>query len=324
MMRSATVSERATEPLVLTAGETMALLEAVHEPRIESGSRFVLRIAGAESNVAIGLTRLGIPVTFVSRVGDDVFGELVVDTLRQEGVDVRYVERDPHAPTGVFLKWHRGTAPEIRYFREGSAASHLSPANVPEAAFNGIGAVHLTGITLALSRSCQDLVFHVAERAHALGLIIVFDPNFRDALWKSPQTAFETQRPILKYVDWYLCGLEEGQDLVGAEGADELWRSLRSEGVRRACIRVGRRGVFVCEGSEITLVPPTRIREVVDEVGAGDGFAAGFVYGLLRNWTPLECARAGNIVARAALGNSGDWENYPDQDEFRAEFSSPT
>jgi 2-dehydro-3-deoxygluconokinase len=308
------------DPEVLTLGETMILFEAVREPRLQVGSTFTLRIAGAESNFAIALVRLEVPVAWVSRVGSDRYGALVTDALSREGVDLRHVRTSSTRPTGVFFKWHERQTPQIVYYRSGSAATELEPSDVPDDALENVRLLHVTGITLALSESARALVLDAARRARARGVTVTFDPNYRPPLWSDPQAAFESQRPLLELVDWYLCGEAEGRLLVDASSSQELWKALRGHGVRGACIRRGREGALVSSGDRLHEVRPSRLTAVVDEVGAGDGFAAGFVYGLRNGWDPTRCAHAGNTVARAALGHAGDWEGYPRTERFLAEL----
>jgi sugar/nucleoside kinase (ribokinase family) len=306
--------------MVLTAGETMALLDPLDEGEPVAGHRFQLRIAGAESNFAVALTRLGVSVAWVSRVGDDALGRLVADTLAAEGLDLRRVRRDPEAPTGLFFKLRAGGRTTVAYYRRGSAASLLAPADVPDEALDGVRLVHLTGITTALSESARELVADLARRARERGIAVTFDPNYRPALWSGPADAAAAQREVLSWVDWYLCGREEGNLLFGTADAEELVAAARSAGARDVAVRVGAEGALVRAGSDLVRVPVPRLVAVSDEVGAGDGFAAGFAYGLLRGWRPRGCAAAGNLIAAAALAGTGDWETFPRLDEIREEL----
>ncbi len=305
---------------VLTAGETMALLDPVGEGKPELGREFALRIAGAESNFGIALVRLGVPVTWVSRLGTDPLGDVVHATLADEGLDLRYVQRDPDAPTGLFLKWRAEGRTSVIYYRRSSAASRLGPDDVPDEALDGVALVHLTGITMALSASARELVVAVARRARARGITVLFDPNWRSPLWGSPGEALAAHREVLPSVDWYLCGLEEGNLLFETESADDLVAAARDAGAGDVVVRVAERGALVCGGSGLEEIPPPRLADVLDEVGAGDGFAAGFAYGLLRGYAPAKCARIGNAIAAAALAGTGDWETFPRLHEVETEL----
>jgi 2-dehydro-3-deoxygluconokinase len=156
--------------------------------------------------------------------------------------------------------------------------------------------VHLTGITLALGDGPRQLVLDMARQARTAGAIVTFDPNYRPALWDSPEAAAAAIQPVLAHVDWCLCGAGEANLVAGA----------------RRVVRHADRTVI----GDLT-VTPTRAEEVVDEIGAGDAFAAGFAYGLLQGWEPEACARAAHVIAGWALRGTGDWETLPRLDEVR-------
>jgi 2-dehydro-3-deoxygluconokinase len=283
----------------------MALLDPMADGPPHSGAEFRLRVAGAESNVAIGLTRLGVAVTWVSRLGRDPFGDVVLETIAAEGVNTQFVLRGGQ-PTGLFAKTRVLGQTQVAYWRAGSAASRLGPEDVPDDALDSARLVHLTGITMAISETGSALVVDLARRAKDRGLLVTFDPNFRPALPDSPEAAAARQRAVLPYVDWYLCGEDEQRLLWG------------DEPVPVACVvRLGARGALV-EGQT---VPPARvIAEVVDEVGAGDAFATGFIYGLLEGWAPRACAQAGNLLAAFTLLGTGDWELLPRLDDVAGDL----
>lgn len=296
---------------VLTVGETMALLDPMGDGRPTGGTQFVLRVAGAESNFAIGLRRLGVDTAWVSRLGRDVLGDVVHATVAAEGVDVSRVARDDAAPTGVFLKWRESGRSHVTYYRHGSAASRLGPGDVPDEALEGVALVHLTGITMALSRSAHELVADVAARAARRGITVLFDPNWRPALWADAAEAAAAHREVLPNVTWYLCGADEGRTLWGTESDEQTIEAVRGAGAADAVVRVGARGALVRADGALREVPPPRVVEVRDEIGAGDAFAAGFAWGLLQGRGPAECAATGNVVAAAALAGTGDWETLP-------------
>jgi sugar/nucleoside kinase (ribokinase family) len=313
------MSSRGSSPRVLTVGETMALLDPLEEGDPMLGFRFRLRVAGAESNFAIALARLGVSVAWVSRLGADPLGDLVAQTIAAEGVDVRWVRREAAAPTGVFFKLRSAGRTRVLYYRRGSAASRLALGDVPDEALEQVALVHLTGITMAISATARGLVIDVARRAHERGITVCFDPNYRPALWSGAAQAAQAQSDVLAFADWYLCGLEEGNLLFGTASAAELSEAVRARGVRGAAIRVGVEGALVTHG-DLRHVPVAQRTAVVDEVGAGDGFAAGFAYGLLRGWHPTRCAATGNLIAAAAVTGTGDWETFPRIDEVRDEL----
>jgi len=284
----------------------MALLDPLEDGELRLGMPLTLRFAGAESNLAIALSRLGVVVAWLSRLGRDPFGDMILEAVGGEGVDTRWVLRDD-APTGLFVKWRTEGRTSVTYRRAGSAASRLRVGDVPDEALDGVRLVHLTGLTMAISESARELVLDVAQRAKERGATVVFDPNFRPTLPDTPEAAAARQQAVLPHVDWYLCG--EGE-------ADLLWPG--TEISCRSVVRLGSRGARV-DGVE---VPPPRTMSVVDEVGAGDAFAAGFIYGLLREWDATDSVRAGHVIAAGALAGTGDWETLPRLEDVRLALRS--
>ena len=280
---------------VLTLGETMALLDPVGDGLPRPGTTFTLRFAGAETNFAIALARLGVDVAWISRLGRDAFGDMIEQGVAAEGVDVSGVLRDD-ARTGLFVKWRGGEERGVAYYRVGSAASRLAIGDVPNQALDGVRLVHLTGITMALSETARALVVDLARRARERGALVLFDPNFRPALPDTPEDAAARLADVMPYVDWCLTGEDEAGLLWGVAGPPA-----------RTVLRVGPRGAVV-DGVH---VPPPGEVAVVDAIGAGDAFAAGFAYGLLAGFEPTACAHAGNVLAAHALAGTGDWETLP-------------
>jgi 2-dehydro-3-deoxygluconokinase len=278
---------------------------------IAYGCSLTLRMAGAESNVAIALRRLGVGVRWVSRLGSDPLGDLIADTLAAEGVDTSLVFRDPDAPTGLFIKLRTVSATTVQYYRAGSAASRLRTGDVPDTALDGIELVHLTGITMALSASAHETVVDVARRARARKTRVVFDPNWRPALWATSDEAASAFNEILPYADWVLCGAEEGRILFGGTTPAETIAKIRARGAGDAVVRIGAGGAQLLGPAGAITVAPAAMVDVVDEIGAGDAFAAGFEFGLLQALPPREAVVEANRIAAAALTGTGDWETLP-------------
>jgi sugar/nucleoside kinase (ribokinase family) len=209
---------------------------------------------------------------------------------------------------------------QVRYYRTGSAASMLSPAHVPDAALDGIELVHLTGITMGLSASARELVVDLARRARAHGATVLFDPNWRPSLWPSVGDAEAAFAAVLQHADWVLCGAAEAALLFGQEEPGGAIAELRRRGAGGAVVRIGRAGAVVhTAGGPVTVAPP-RMVDVVDEVGAGDAFAAGFACGLLRGEDAVGATRLAHRLAGAALSGSGDWETLPRLEDLEREL----
>ncbi|WP_232838749.1 sugar kinase [Streptomyces geranii] len=295
----------------------MAALRARGALRL--GGDLGLSVAGAESNVAIGLARLGHRVRWAGRVGADELGALVLRTLRAEGVDTEYaVTDDTGRPTGLLLTEPRlGTLTRVNYYRTGSAGSALTPADVLPALTPGTRILHLTGITPALGGSAAESVLAAATAARAAGITVCLDVNHRSRLWTSDQ-AREALRPLLAHIDLLIASEDElplVQEAAPGGGESETVRSLLAAGVAEVVVKRGARGatVFTADG------PTDRAaREVdaVDLVGAGDAFVAGYLSGLLDGAdVPARLHRAVTTAA-FAVATRGDWEGLPTRDEL--------
>ncbi|UQS24390.1 sugar kinase [Amycolatopsis thermalba] len=309
---------------VVTLGETMALLSTPAWGRVTGGSALPVGIGGAESNVAIGLARLGVPATWISRVGDDAFGALVTREIRGEGVRV-LAAADPAAPTGLMVKEMRGGKPwRVRYYRRGSAASRLSPSDIEASVVEQADVVHLTGITAALGPGPRKTLDHVIGLARAAGTLVSFDVNHRATLWP-PAEAGPVLARLAAAADVVFAGPAEaalllGRDLPGEpsfELGEDLARELAKTGPRTVVVKLGALGSVALHGGEVhraEAVPVT----VVDPVGAGDAFVAGYLCGLVSGEPVPGCLRLGNAAGAAVCRVPGDWEGLPARDELGA------
>ncbi|CAI9401485.1 sugar kinase [Aestuariimicrobium sp. T2.26MG-19.2B] len=293
---------------VWTMGETMISLRA--DAPVGSSPRWTTHVAGAESNVAVGLARLGHTVRWVSRVGDDEFGRLIVRELRAEGVDVAATV-DPGRPTGHLFLTPTSFASAVDYHRSGSAASALDPdLAVADLDATGPGVVVLSGITPALGEGPRRATLEVAARARQLGATVVLDANHRTRLW-SPEQASRVLSHLVEAVD-VLVGSPDEIGLVAptAESALDLGPTMVIEKLGAAGARLVSR-----EGS---LPGPTTSVDVVDPVGAGDAFTAGVVSSLIDRLSPERLLARANLMGAACVGHRGDWEGLPRRFELDA------
>lgn len=300
-------------PELLTFGETMVSMTPDEMGYLRYVSGFRARIAGAESNVAIGAARLGHTAALASAFGEDALGEFAVSELRREGVDVSLIVRDPSHRTGVMFK--ERVAPRetnVFYYRENSAASRMTDALIPDSALCTARILHLTGITPALSPSCRESVFALAERAKKFGVRISLDPNFRRKLW-SKEEASSTLRALLPYVDVLLPGLDECELLFGTSTLDDSVAAIRKAGISLAAVKLGKEGCAVVDASGATVLPPYPMNDVVETVGAGDAFASGFLSGVLEGKTPVECGSMANCMGAMATRSADDYQTLPDR-----------
>ncbi|MEW5323658.1 sugar kinase [Geobacillus thermoleovorans] len=299
---------------VVTFGETMVLFTSEAMTPLEYSSHFSKQIGGAESNVAIGLQRLGHSVGWFSKLGNDPFGRYIHKFVRGEGVDTSRCIYTNEAPTGIFFKEKRSPSNiKVYYYRRNSAASLLSPDDLDEEYIANAKFLHITGITPALSTSCRETVFKAIEIAKRHRVKIVFDPNIRLKLW-----TIEKARPVLMEIaaeaDIILPGLDEGELLSGRNTPEDIARFFGEE--KLVIIKLGERGAYYQFGSEGGYVKGFAVPQIVDPVGAGDGFAAGVISGLLRNVSISEAVRRGNAVGAIVVGTNGDVEGLPTREEL--------
>ncbi|HJV46653.1 MAG TPA: sugar kinase [Bacillota bacterium] len=296
---------------VVTFGETMVLFTPGSLGPLHFVNQFEKTIGGAESNLAIALSRLGHQVGWFSRLGNDEFGLYIRNYVRGEGVDTSRVIFDESYPTAVFFKERQmGSDPKIYYYRKGSAASQMKPNDVDEAYINQAKFLHLTGITPALSHSCMDTVFHTIKIAKKNGVTVVFDPNIRLKLW-SKEEAGPVLREIASKCDIILPGLEEGEIITGKSTPEEIASALIQNGAKVVVVKLGENGAYYALNEQEEYVEGYPVKQIVDTVGAGDGFAAGFLSGLIRGWSYREAVRLGNRIGAYALSVAGDVEGYP-------------
>ncbi|MFC9504229.1 sugar kinase [Streptomyces sp. NPDC057002] len=294
----------------------MAALRAQGALRL--GGSLGLSVAGAESNVAIGLARLGHRVRWAGRVGADELGALVLRTLRAEGIDTGHASVDDSGrPTGLLLTEPRlGTLTRVSYYRAGSAGSAVSPADVLPALAAGSRVLHLTGITPALGPSAAEAVQAAAAAARDAGITVCLDVNYRSRLW-SHDRARAALRPLLAHTDLLIASEDELPLVLERPPAaeSEAVRGLLSAGVGEVVVKRGARGAtgFTAEGATDRAA---RRVDAVDLVGAGDAFVAGYLSGLLDGADlPARLHRAVTTAA-FAVATRGDWEGLPTQDEL--------
>ncbi len=303
---------------VVTFGEAMAMFVADEAGDLSAVTHWTKRPAGAELNVAIGLSRLGFRVGWVSRFGADSFGKYLADVLDGEGIDRRGVRIDERRPTGFQLKsgLEGDRDPVVEYFRRGSAASFLSVEDYVPAYFEGARHLHLTGVGPALSPSAYELASHAAERMREAGRSISFDPNLRPVLWPTREAMVEGLNRLAAKSDVVLPGIGEGLILVGREEPDAIADFYLERGASLVVIKLGALGAFVKSATVRAAVPGVKVPRVVDTVGAGDGFAVGLLSALLEGASPERAAARGNAVAARVIQYVGDSEGLPTRQEL--------
>lgn len=296
-------------PEVVTFGESMMLLTPPAGRGLEYSGRLDRSFGGAESNLAIGIARLGHSAGWFGRLGSDPFGRYILKAIRGEGVDVSRAALTDEAPTGFMAREVVGGKVSVYYNRKASAASRMTPEHLDEAYIAGAKLLHVTGITPALSESCARTVLEAVKMAKRHGVKVCFDPNLRLKLW-----TLDEARPVLlelaEHADYFLPGLDELKLIYGTEDLDAITDKLGK--LRAVSVIKGADGeTLLLDGNERTAVPYFPVEQVIDPIGAGDGFCAGFIVGVLKGYELKEAVRLGNLVGSLVVQAEGDWEALP-------------
>lgn len=297
----------ANEVDVVTVGETMVLLVPTVAGSLAKGSALAMYVGGAESNVATYLAELGYRARWASRVGDDPFGLFILRKLASVGVDTQAVVRVPGGRTGMYVKDTFAGRTEVYYYRDGSAARDLSPAALHDALLGGARILHLTGITAALSDTARQLVCAGTLHRPRSARQVSFDVNYRPKLWPAAEAA-----PVLAEI-------ANNSDLVfvGLDEAQCLWDCRKPADVRAVLpdpatviVKDGAVGAYSLGAEGEIFVPSLRVK-VVEPVGAGDAFAAGYLAASLREEEETARLRLGHLLAAAALRVPSDHGALP-------------
>ena len=303
---------------VVTLGETMALMRSAVVGSLAHLPGLDVAVGGAESNLAIGLRRLGVPTAWISRVGDDPLGERVMREILAEGVEV-HCAIDPSRPTGLMLKSRpTATTTRVDYYRAGSAASALSPADLPDGLIEQARVLHLSGITPLLSRSAHTTMLAAVQRAVAAGTTVSLDVNHRARLGGRDELA-RLLGEVLEYVDLLVGGPEELAALAPGVVEDDhrgLLTTLAREG-RQVVLKRGADGAAALADGELHEAPAHRVA-VLDTVGAGDAFVAGYLSAQLEGLDVAARLARANACGALACTTPGDWEGAPRPAELEA------
>lgn len=283
---------------VLCIGEALVTLSPADGLPLESTSALRVSAGGAEFNVAVQLSRLGTAARFAGMVGADPWGRKLLATLEDEGVDTSSVLTHPSRPTGCYLKDLKSEGGNVYYYRASSAASAFGA--LPDGARDQVGHVHLSGITPALSAACAVLVR--TELEHSEGRTTSFDINYRPGLW-SLREAGPALLALARLATFVFTGLDEAHQLWGCTTAAEI-RELLPEPAE-VIVKDGPREAVALTTGDRASAAPLQV-DVIDVIGAGDAFAAGYLASRLRGGDPERALRVGHAIAAAVITSPTD------------------
>ncbi|MDD0809542.1 sugar kinase [Curvibacter sp. RS43] len=302
---------------VITFGEAMMLLVADRPGPLEEAQAFYKRTAGAETNVAIGLARLGLRVGWASRLGTDSMGRYLLASMQGEGIDCSHVICDATQRTGFQFKGRvtDGSDPPVEYHRKGSAASQMGLADIDEPWLLSARHLHATGVFAAVSASTLPAARRSMALMRAAGRSVSFDTNLRPTLWGSADLMRREINQLASLADWVLPGIDEGRLLTGLNSAQDIAQFYLAQGARLVVVKLGAEGAYYQgshQGQSVSgHVEGFPVAEVVDTVGAGDGFAVGVVSALLEGLDVAQAVRRGAWIGARAVQVLGDTEGLP-------------
>jgi 2-dehydro-3-deoxygluconokinase len=307
-------------PLLLAVGDPLIALLPSGPETIDDCQELRMYTGGAELNTAVGASRLGVRAAWLGRVGDDPLGRRIRRTLETEGVATTLMVVDPAAPTGLYLReWLPDGLRRPYYYRSDGAGTRLDSSDWPgqwPATLPRPRIVHLTGITSALSEGASAALHSMIEQARLVGAAVSVDPNFRPALWPEPARARELLGALVQQADLVLLSEEDGQLLADSTDPDRVRRAVRAGADRVVVYKRGEQGAIAWSGDERAEVSAYPVSRMVDPVGAGDGFNAGFLAAWLNGAPLADCLHCGAWCGARAVEVIGEHDGYPTADQL--------
>lgn len=292
-----------------TFGEIMALFLTQDRDSVVTATSFERLAAGAEANVSVAVSRLGLSAYFYTRLGQDQLGDAVLADLRREGVSVDDVRRTSDF-TGILIRnTGQSSALEATYARRGSAATGIEPNDIDLDVMGNSRWLHVAGISAAISRSAREAVAYALNHARALNINISLDLNIRRKLWSEAEAAV-VLLPMAHDLDVLIGGVAEYQAVFGVSDPETCLQKAVDRGVVYAIMTSAELPVRVRSGAERFDVAPPRVTSI-DPVGAGDAFTGGVIAGLLAGLDIRAAVVQGTVCGSHVAAHRGDWAGLP-------------
>ncbi len=278
--------------------------------------RFSRYLGGSSANIAVGLARLGVTVGIAGCIGDDALGDFLSAFLESEGVDVRNLKRIAGHQSSLCLTEISPPAhfPQV-FYRKDAADTHVRLGE-DDLRYLSSGRMFVTNGTSLCASPSRESTYRALEAARAAGCRVVLDVDYRAMSWNSPGDAGLAVRLALPYVDVLIGNEEEFQLVGGVEQTEAAVQWLRDR-VTVVVSKLGARGTRLVTADQDVTCPPVPI-DVVSTIGAGDGFAAGFLYGVLNGFDWIDCLQYGNASAAVVVSRLSCSEAMPRLEEIQA------
>ncbi len=275
-------------------------------PQVRRFSRY---LGGSSANMAVGLARLGANVGMVACLGADSLSQFLIDFLKAEKVDTRHIQIAPgYLPSLCVTE----VSPPDRFpqvFYRHDAVDIMLSATAEDMAYIATGRMFITNGTSLCDSPSRESTYRALERARQAGSRVVLDVDYRAMSWTTPEEAGLAVRLALPFVDVLIGNQPELMLVAGVSDLDEATRKLRQR-VPLLVSKLGEQGTRVWQGEDEVFLPPYKV-EVVSTIGAGDGFASGFLYGLLNELPVAECLHYGNAAAAIVVSRLSCSEAMP-------------
>ncbi|ARI77971.1 sugar kinase [Halobacillus mangrovi] len=306
---------------VMTMGDAMITFDPSHNGPMRYSTSFERKAGGAEFNFAIGCARLGLKTGWVSRLGNDEFGKYIRNFARGEGIDVSSVKlMDNYSTSLNFKEILEDGSGRTFYYREKSPTETLTEHTVDSQAFRNVRLFHVTGVFAAISPEKNiNLMKRAITIAKDQGALISFDPNIRLKLWSKEEANYWLTQ-LLPYIDIMLTGTEEADILLGENEPEKIIQACKRFGILSVAVKKGAEGAIAHHDGQTLSMPAVPPSKVVDTVGAGDGFDAGFVYGLLNKWSLKRTLHFANTIGSMVVSVYGDNEGLPELEDVQVKL----
>ena len=290
---------------IFTFGEVMALFMSTDTDSVKSARNYAMSAAGAEGNVSVAATRLGLDVHFVTKLGKDYLGDNVLAQFKAEGVDTSHFLRSDNYTAALVRNRGQSEPLDVTYLRKCAAASTFEPTDIDAAALLASRWLHVSGITVALSDSARDSVAHALDIARENKVGISFDLNIRRKLW-SDEKASKTLKELAHDLDLLSGGVDEYQLVFGSTDPEENLKIAASKGIKTLIMTAGPEPMRILHNGDRFDFAPEKV-EIVDPVGSGDAFISGTICGLLAGLDIKDAIKQGSKCGAVVASTMGDW-----------------
>ncbi|WP_339183631.1 sugar kinase [Oceanobacillus sp. FSL W7-1293] len=302
---------------VISIGEAMIVFNPDAKGPMKFVNGFQKKIGGAELNLVVGCSRLGLKTGFISRLGNDEFGKSIRTFVRGEQVDTSELDLVEDHPTSVYFKeiMEDGNV-QTFYYRDKSPTLTMRPEELNESYIKNARILHITGIFPAIGGENLNVMMKAIQLAKKHHVKISFDPNIRLKMWTKKE-ARQVLSDILPHVDILLAGDEEMDIIIGENNPETIIEKTKEIGIPTIIIKRGERGSVGYHQGQTVIADPVKATKVVDTVGAGDGFNAGFLYGYLHDWDLESSLHFANTIGSMVVSITGDNEGLPFYEEIQ-------